>query len=99
MTLDEAVEIFKRELPKWRWSITDSWVSINGYCAPDWTPGYQDHEDYGIEQVELEMNKPSGPRGGTGPDPTPAEFLMMLLAKAKEVKARHQPRARHQPPP
>jgi hypothetical protein len=89
MTLDQAMAIFKFELPNWVWSITECWVSIRGYCAPDWIPGYQDHEDYGIEQVELEIAKPSGPRGGSGPDPTPAEFLMALLDKAKEAKARH----------
>ena len=62
MTLDRAVAIFKYELPNWVWSVTECWVSIRGYCAPDWIPGYQDHEDYGIEQVELEIAKPSGPR-------------------------------------
>jgi hypothetical protein len=91
MTLDEAVATFKRELPNWYWSITECDVSIHGQCGPCATPGYQDRPDYGVEPVELEIYKPSGPRGNwagvVGDDPTPAQFMMMLLEKAKEACA------------
>lgn len=94
ISLDEAVATFKRELPNWWWSITECWVSIHGECAPDWTPGYSEHPDRGIKAVELEIDKPSGPRGkGGNPDPTPAEFIMMLLEKAKTARAAHAPGA------
>jgi hypothetical protein len=85
--MDEAIAAFKRELPNWYWSITECWVSIHGECGSDWTPGYQDHPDFGVKPVELELGKPSGSWGGTGGDPTPVQFLMMLLEKAKAARA------------
>jgi hypothetical protein len=68
-------------------------MSIHGECGPGWVPGYRDNpefaKDSGLKPVELEVGKPSGPWGGTGDDPTPAQFLMMLLDKAKAVRAAH----------
>jgi len=49
-------------------------VSIHGVCGPDWTPGFRDHPGRGIENVELEIGKPSGPWGREGDDLTPIPF-------------------------
>ena len=88
MTLDEAVAIFKRELPNWWWSVTECWVSCHGTCGPDWVPGYREHEDYGLDPIDVEIDKPSGPRGnGIGDDPTPAQILLVMVEKAKAAKA------------
>jgi hypothetical protein len=39
-----------------------------------------------LEPVEVEIDKPSGPRGGTGDDPTPADVLMALIEKVKAAR-------------
>jgi hypothetical protein len=87
MTLDEAVAAFKRELPNWWWSVAECHVSVHGGCGPGW-PAYQnDPRDEYIDALDIELDKPSGPRGGEGPDPTPADLIMALIKAAKAARA------------
>jgi hypothetical protein len=91
MTLDEGVTTFKRELPNWWWSVSESWVLCQGHCGPDSTPGHEADE---IEIIDVEISKPSGPRGiGGGDDPTPADVVILMLEKAKAAVAAKQPGA------
>jgi hypothetical protein len=88
MTLDEAVAIFKRELPLWWWSVCECQTSVHGNCGPEPQSGYQTPEDFDIEPFDVEIYKPSGPWGdGVGEDPTPAQLLMAMIEKAKATRA------------
>jgi hypothetical protein len=63
---------------------------VHGNCGPDWIPGYQGDPDYGLENIDVELEKASGPRGGVGEDPTPAQVLMVMPNKAKAARAAKQ---------
>lgn len=73
MTLDEAVAVFRLELPDWWWSVTECQISCHGNCGPD----SHRHDDHGLPVIDVEIPKPS----------TPADVLMAMMAKVKAAKA------------
>jgi hypothetical protein len=81
MTLDQAIELFTRELPGWWWSVGDCENSAHASCGPNRSGPDGDLIDIDSTIFDsgfhVNLRQPS----------VPAQALLAVLAQAKACKA------------